>query len=119
MVPSSISKVGEVNSMKLVRLSSWLILTTVFSSLLGSPMNIALAQSQASSSGSAAVVKPVSINKAGSEDLQTIRGIGPALAERIMNYRQANGGFKALEQLKEVKGVGDAKFEKMKDQITL
>ena len=106
--------------MKLVRLSNWLVVTTMLSSFLGFPMNVALAQTQAiSSNGSAVAVKPVSINKADTNELQTVRGVGPALAERIMTYRQANGGFKALEQLKEVKGIGDAKFEKLKDQITL
>ena len=109
----------EVNSMNSIRLASWMVIGTVISSFFLCPMNVALAQTAALSNNSAAAVKPVSINKANPEELQAVRGIGPALAERIVNYRQANGGFKSLEQLKEVKGIGDGKFEKMRDQITL
>ncbi len=105
--------------MNSIRLASWMVISTMVSSFFLCPMNIALAQAPAHTSGSAIAEKSVSINKANAEELQVVRGIGPALAERVVNYRQANGGFKTLDQLKEVKGIGDAKFEKMKDQITL
>ena len=83
------------------------------------PANIALAAPANKAVKPSAVQQPVSINKADSEELQSVRGIGPALAERILNYRQTNGGFKTLEELKEVHGIGDAKFEKMKSQLTM
>lgn len=93
-------------------------MTIMMSNLYLYPAQVALAQT-ASATQSAAAMKPVSINKADSEELQTVRGIGPALADRILEYRSANGNFKSLDQLKEVKGIGDSKFEKIKDQITL
>ena len=105
--------------MNLIRLSSWLMIATLMSNFFLCPLNVAWAQSPVRANDSAAVVKPVSINKANAEELQVVRGIGPSLAERIVNYRESNGGFKSLDQLKEVKGIGDMKFEKMKDQITL
>ena len=63
--------------------------------------------------------QPVNINKASAEELQTLRGIGPALADRIMKYREANGRFAKVEDLGNVNGIGDAKLQKIKDQVTL
>ncbi len=61
----------------------------------------------------------VNVNKADVEELDTIRGIGPLLAQRIVDFRQANGRFEHLEDLVKVPGIGQAKFEKIKAQITL
>ena len=105
--------------MNSIWLASWMVAITMVSSFFLCPVTVALAQTTPRTSNSAAAVKPVSINKANAEELEAVRGIGPAMAERIVNYRQANGGFKSLDQLKEVKGIGDVKFEKMKDQVTL
>ena len=63
--------------------------------------------------------QPVSINKASAEELQTLRGIGPALADRIMKYRETHGRFEKVEDLSLVSGIGQAKFQKLKDQVTL
>lgn len=69
-------------------------------------------------SGSAASPK-ISINSASNSELQELTGVGPAIAEKILLYRSKNGGFKSLEDLKNVSGIGDKTFEKLKDQITL
>lgn len=61
----------------------------------------------------------ISINRATSEELQTINGIGPATAEKILDYRSTNGAFKSIEELKNVSGIGDKTFEKLKEHITL
>lgn len=66
-----------------------------------------------------APAQPVNINKAGAEELQTLRGVGPALAGRIMQYREEHGPFKKVEDLNLVNGIGDSKLSKMKDQVTL
>ena len=61
----------------------------------------------------------VSINKANATELETVRGIGPLLAQRIIKDREANGRYEHLEDLVRVPGIGQAKFNKIKDQITL
>ena len=61
----------------------------------------------------------VNLNTATKEELDTLPGIGPAMASRIIEYRQANGSFKSIEDIKEVKGIGEAKFAKMKDRLRI
>lgn len=61
----------------------------------------------------------VNINTAGIGELDSLPGIGPAYAQRIIDYRQANGGFKSIEEIKNVKGIGDKTFEKFKDKIAI
>lgn len=73
---------------------------------------------QAEAANAAAVIK-VNLNKANLEELESIRGVGPALAERIVAYRDENGQFKSPEDLMSVKGIGQAKFGRIKDQITV
>lgn len=57
------------------------------------------------------------INTASAEELQKLDGIGPALSRRIVDHRQANGRFSSIEELKNVSGIGDAKFASIKDAI--
>ena len=61
----------------------------------------------------------VNINTADEKELDKLPGIGPAMAKRIVDYRTENGAFQAPEEIKRVKGIGDAKYEKMKDKIAL
>ncbi|MDD6229368.1 MAG: helix-hairpin-helix domain-containing protein, partial [Lactimicrobium massiliense] len=61
----------------------------------------------------------VSINAASQEDLTALPGIGPSTAARIIAYREENGFFQQLEDLMNVKGIGPAKFDKVKDHISL
>ena len=61
----------------------------------------------------------VNVNKANAAELESIKGIGPMLAERILKYRETNGRFERLEDLIHVPGIGQAKFERIKSQITL
>ena len=61
----------------------------------------------------------VNVNKASAEELQVIRGIGPSLAERIIQYRDEHGRFEKVEDLVKVRGIGEAKFEKIKEQVSL
>ena len=53
------------------------------------------------------------------EDLDTLQGIGPALAQRIIDYREEYGGFSRVEELKEVKGIGEVLFEQIRDSVTV
>ena len=78
------------------------------------------AQSKAPSpKATATATTPVNLNTATPEQLATIPGVGPKMAERIVDYRQKNGGFKKLEDLMNVSGVGEKSFLKMKPLITL
>jgi competence ComEA-like helix-hairpin-helix protein len=61
----------------------------------------------------------VNINEAEIEDLMRLKGIGKVLAQRIIDYRNSNGPFRDKERLKNVKGIGDALFENIKNDITV
>ena len=61
----------------------------------------------------------ISINRATPSELESLPGVGPALAGRIVDWRSANGGFKKLEDLKNVGGIGDKLFAGFLKQITL
>lgn len=61
----------------------------------------------------------VSINTANIDELQKIPGIGASKANDIVSYREKNGSFKTIEDIKQVSGIGDALFEKIKDNITI
>lgn len=61
----------------------------------------------------------VNLNSASASQLDSLPGIGTTYAQRIIDYRNANGGFKSIEEIKNVKGIGDATFAKLKDLITV
>lgn len=63
------------------------------------------------------VTDKVNINTAKQTELETLSGIGPSTALKIINYRQQNGEFKTIEDIKNVPGIGDSKFENIKDSI--
>ena len=67
----------------------------------------------------ASVQAPVNLNQASAEELIALKGIGPKMAERIIAYREEHGPFKAVDQLVQVKGIGNVKFQKLKDQVTV
>ena len=61
----------------------------------------------------------VNLNTATAADLQKLNGIGERKAEQIIAYREQKGGFKSIDELKEVSGIGDKTFDALKDQITV
>lgn len=74
------------------------------------------------SNKTAAVPQPnglVNINTAGAAELDSLPGIGPALAQRIIQHREANGPFATIEDLKSVSGIGDKKFVDLQTKITV
>lgn len=61
----------------------------------------------------------VNINTANQTELETLPGVGTATASKIINYRNQNGKFKSIDDLKNVKGIGDSKFESIKENICI
>lgn len=60
----------------------------------------------------------VNINTADAEKLATLKGIGATMAQRIIEYREQNGKFKNIDEIKNVRGIGEKKFSAFKDKIT-
>ncbi len=77
----------------------------------------------AAQSSSAAKQTPgaemVNLNTATVAQLETLPGIGPATAQRILEYRQKSGGFKKVEELMNVRGIGEASFLKIKPLVSI
>jgi competence protein ComEA len=70
-------------------------------------------------SAAAAPSAPVNLNTATQAQIETLPGIGPKVAQRIIEYRQKNGQFKKIEDLMNVKGVGEKSFLKLKPYLTV
>jgi competence protein ComEA len=83
----------------------------------------ALAAAQAKAGGQTSAKPPVTgtinINTASAADLQRLPGIGAKTAGRVIEYRQKNGPFKKVEELMNVRGVGEKNFLKLKNQISV
>ena len=84
----------------------------------------AVAEQAPKTRGSAAKIRataanPVNLNSATLAQLQTLPGVGASAAQRIVDYRQKNGSFKKIEELMNVKGIGEKSFLKLKPLITV
>jgi competence protein ComEA len=62
---------------------------------------------------------PVNLNTATIEQLDTLSGIGPVTAQRIIDWREAHGGFTSIDQLREVDGIGERRFASLRPQVTV
>ncbi|MGH9245116.1 MAG: helix-hairpin-helix domain-containing protein [Acidimicrobiales bacterium] len=62
---------------------------------------------------------PVNVNSADAEELDALPGIGPAIAQAIITYREENGSFETVDELLEVPGIGDAKLAQLRDVVTV
>lgn len=69
--------------------------------------------------GSQSAPAKVNINTASLEELQTLPRIGPAIAQRIIDYRKEHGPFKRIEDIMKIQGIGERVFEQIKDRITV
>jgi competence protein ComEA len=61
----------------------------------------------------------VNLNTATLEQLQTLPGVGPVLAQRIIDYREQNGQFRSVADLRKVTGIGDARYNELKARVTV
>jgi competence protein ComEA len=86
--------------------------------VLAAPVSAAPFQEK-SPEAKAAPVQTVNINTAPADQLERLPGVGPKTAARIVEYRQKNGGFKKVEELMNVRGIGEKAFLKMKNQLTV
>ena len=72
-------------------------------------------------SGSSAITQKtakISLNKSSQVELETLPGVGPSLANAIISYRDNSGGFKSVEDLRKVKGIGEKRFADLKDLVS-
>jgi len=67
----------------------------------------------------AVAAEKININKASIEELATLKKIGPKIAERIVQYREEHGDFKKIDDITNVKGVGEKTFEMIKEMISV
>ncbi|MER7477214.1 ComEA family DNA-binding protein [Streptomyces sp. NPDC126510] len=71
----------------------------------------------AAAGGAAAPAAPVSLNTATADQLDTLPGVGPVLAQHIIDYRTQHGGFRSVDELREVNGIGDRRFADLRDLV--
>jgi competence protein ComEA len=76
-------------------------------------------EQRASSTGATSHPGKVNLNSASTQELDALPGIGPVLATRIVAWRKANGRFKTIEDLRQVSGVGDAKFADLRPLVRI
>ncbi|MFF4078509.1 helix-hairpin-helix domain-containing protein [Streptomyces sp. NPDC001777] len=75
------------------------------------------AQGTAAGGGGSAAGGPVSLNNASAEQLDTLPGVGPVLARHIVDYRTRHGGFRSIDELREVNGIGDRRFADLRPLV--
>ena len=84
------------------------------------PMRIVDAEGRSKSAGIGKNAEgQINLNTATEKELQELPGIGSAISARIVEYREEHGDFQNIEDVKQVRGIGNAKFEKLKDKVTI
>jgi competence protein ComEA len=91
-----------------------LLVLSIAVSTLGAQAPVAKAPAAAAATG-----VPLNLNTATQAQLEALPGIGKSTADRIIEYRQKNGGFKKAEDLMNVKGIGEKSFLKLKAMVTV
>jgi len=84
-----------------------------------SPMTAATQTPAQDTVAKPAVSTLINLNSANAAELEKLPGVGPAMATRILEYRQKSGGFKKIEELMNVKGIGEKSFLKLKPLVTV
>lgn len=92
---------------------------TVQQSSIGDTGQVAGASTSSSAPKAAVPTGKVNLNTATAAQLDTLPGIGASYAQRIIDYRDSHGGFKNISELKNIKGIGDKTFDKLKDLVSI
>jgi len=85
--------------------------------LASPPGAVSAAEASAAAEGSASRVETVDINAATAEQLQAVPGLGPALAQRIVEFRDKNGPFGSVDELLKVRGIGEKTLERFREYL--
>lgn len=85
--------------------------------VVGEPATAAVAAPPGGAAGASAPAGPVGLNTATLEQLDTLPGVGPVLAQHIVDYRTEHGGFRSVDELREVNGIGDRRFEDLQNLV--
>ncbi|MEG0250142.1 MAG: helix-hairpin-helix domain-containing protein [Peptostreptococcus sp.] len=93
-------------------------LSAVSSNGIKSP-NVTADNNTNNSSNSSSKESKININSADENQLQTITGVGPSTAKKIIDYREKEGKFSSIDDIKNISGIGDKKFENMKEYIDI
>ena len=93
--------------------------TAVILGALSTPASLAQDKAKPAPKAAAASAAVVNLNSATQAQLETLPGVGAATAKRIIEYRQKSGSFKKIEELMNVKGIGEKAFLKLKPYITV
>lgn len=96
-----------------------LMMAMVLCGVLGMPILLQGQEASPAATEAAERVAPVDLNTATLEELQTLPGVGPTLAMRIVEYRERSGGFERVEELMNVRGVGEVSFLRLRGLITI
>ncbi len=80
---------------------------------------VGLQHEEETSAARAQTVTRINLNRATCAELEVLPGVGPALSRRIVDYREAKGPFKRIEDIMQVRGIGPQTFEQMKDHLTV
>jgi len=97
-----------------------LVILLLFGALIGAPAHASLSPAPASAAmaQAAKAADPINVNTATTAQLETLPGIGPAMAKRIVEHREKNGPFAKLEDLMQVKGIGEKAFLRLRPLLT-
>jgi competence protein ComEA len=101
----------------MIRMMTAIVLVLGLVATAASAQEAARPSTKAATSSSSGT--PINLNTATVAQLETLPGIGKSTAERILEYRQKNGGFRKVEDLMNVRGIGEKSFLKMKALITV
>jgi competence protein ComEA len=105
---------------RIARIATTLMTIVLAASLVGTAQAQSTTRSQSTSrTQQQPPSAPVNINTATATELEALPGVGPAMAARIVEYRQKNGSFKKIEDLMNVKGIGEKSFLKLKPLVTV